>query len=33
MEIQDEIKASFIISLIGNTKAGKTCLIKRYVEN
>lgn len=33
MEIQDKIKASFIISLIGNTKAGKTCLIKRYVEN
>ena len=33
MEIQDETKASFIISLIGNTKAGKTCLLKRYVEN
>ncbi len=33
MEIEDEIKASFIISLIGNTQAGKTCILKRYIEN
>lgn len=33
MEKQDEAKCSFKISLIGNSSAGKTCLIRRYIDN